>query len=430
MFKKAVFIFTVFLIFASTINAQNSNNEFISIVKQYFDKGNYKATINQLNFFIKKHKESPSVIDAFFKIGESYEKLKEYQKAIDTYKIISDRYPDTAHEKNALFISAYIYRNVLKKYDIAYSFYLKLKTKYLKTKYIKSVLMSLISLCEKLNKNSEAIDFINLLLKKYPSSKSFRLYYLPLKADFYLKTGNKKKAILSYKQLINYFKSIPDVAAAKYYSRLLYAYKIIGRLYQETGRISEASDYFFEESGQAKNIKLKTGLLYNAAVYSYKAKNYKKSALLLKGLIKASPFVSDTATKSAYLIYKCFKNTGNSNRSYYWLLSASLRGNSNASKKIKGLHFRLKKLIENKEYKKSYMMLIYSSALFETIKSGRNMGKIKNREDILFGLYLLSKSLIGLNNKNGAKKILSEIIQIGQNEKTADNARKLLKRLN
>lgn len=89
-----------------------------------------KEAISLYSDFLKNYPNSPKVADVYNQIAGLYYGLKDYQKAIDTYTELYDKYPDSKEGKNALFMVAFTYDETLKDKDKAIAAYKKFLEKF------------------------------------------------------------------------------------------------------------------------------------------------------------------------------------------------------------------------------------------------------------------------------------------------------------
>jgi len=82
------------------------------------------------NNFIKKYPDSAKVIDAYYEIARIYSDINDYKEVIKVYEKIADKYPNTKHERNALFMIGFTYDSNLRDTVNAITAYKKFLEKY------------------------------------------------------------------------------------------------------------------------------------------------------------------------------------------------------------------------------------------------------------------------------------------------------------
>ncbi|OGG04447.1 MAG: tol-pal system protein YbgF [Candidatus Glassbacteria bacterium RIFCSPLOWO2_12_FULL_58_11] len=68
-----------------------------------YTSSNYQMAIEGFTDFLQRYPDSPSVAEAYFYSGGSYQALKKYEEAIKSYSVIAAKYPDSRLHPDALF---------------------------------------------------------------------------------------------------------------------------------------------------------------------------------------------------------------------------------------------------------------------------------------------------------------------------------------
>jgi len=115
-----------------------TEDEYLTSAKSLYDSGLVKNDNELFNQSIKKYQEfitkfpkSEKVLFAYNQIaGINFDNLKNYPEAINTYKIVVDKYSDKKEGKQSLFMIAFIYDETMKDKENAKIYYRKFIEKY------------------------------------------------------------------------------------------------------------------------------------------------------------------------------------------------------------------------------------------------------------------------------------------------------------
>ncbi|MBN1632928.1 MAG: tetratricopeptide repeat protein [Ignavibacteria bacterium] len=141
--KKLIYSFFTLSLLALLISSCGdktsglSEEELFNQAKQMSDSSSLlnddnlrKEAISLYSEFLNNFPNSTKVTEVYNQIAGLYFGLKDYQKAIETYTELYDKYPDTREGKNALFMVAFTYDETLKDKDKAIAAYKKFLEKY------------------------------------------------------------------------------------------------------------------------------------------------------------------------------------------------------------------------------------------------------------------------------------------------------------
>ncbi|MFZ4592440.1 MAG: tetratricopeptide repeat protein, partial [Ignavibacteria bacterium] len=115
-----------------------TEEEYLTTAKSLYDSGLVKNDNELFNQSIKKYQEfiskfpnSEKVLFAYNQIaGINFDNLKNYPEAINTYKVVVDKYSDKKEGKQSLFMIAFIYDETMKDKENAKIYYKKFIEKY------------------------------------------------------------------------------------------------------------------------------------------------------------------------------------------------------------------------------------------------------------------------------------------------------------
>jgi outer membrane protein assembly factor BamD (BamD/ComL family) len=115
-----------------------TEEEYLTTAKSLYDSGLVKNDNELFNQSIKKYQEfiskfpnSEKVLFAYNQIaGINFDNLKNYPEAINTYKVVVDKYGDKKEGKQSLFMIAFIYDETMKDKENAKIYYKKFIEKY------------------------------------------------------------------------------------------------------------------------------------------------------------------------------------------------------------------------------------------------------------------------------------------------------------
>lgn len=143
MFKYKINLLGLLLIMSAVFFSCGNNekagseDELLTRAKQLSDSSNAinskdlrMQAIKLYEDFVAKFPKSEKLPEVYTKIAELYFGVEDYQKTIDTYKTIADKFPDTRFARQGLFMTAFIYDNQLNDKAKALEAYKKYVEKY------------------------------------------------------------------------------------------------------------------------------------------------------------------------------------------------------------------------------------------------------------------------------------------------------------
>ena len=151
---------------------------------------------------------------ALLKAARNYERVEEWQKAINTYQVLVQEYPDSKYALPALGNIAEDYK-VLEDYASAAHWNEEIFHRFPGTKEAEDALYNASYFYEKAEQWPEVIRVNNLFIATYPDNPESKNLFFD-NAKYYLKLGNLAKANQIYQEFANLYPDDPRTVEAFY----------------------------------------------------------------------------------------------------------------------------------------------------------------------------------------------------------------------
>ncbi len=196
------------------INEESSYDEslFFTGVKFYANK-NYTYAMQFFKEIIDKYPNSNFYVSSYFLLGDCYKNMKEYQKALDTYKKAITLSPKNDTVAQTLFNMANIYKK-MHFYSRARRIYTSIMKDYATTRWGDRAQFMLAKSYYDEKRYKKAL---NLLLNIDKHSSYYSLSML-LASEIFIKENNDAKAVLAYYSISG---KLSDIDVEQYYRELI-----------------------------------------------------------------------------------------------------------------------------------------------------------------------------------------------------------------
>jgi TolA-binding protein len=273
-FNKASDIYAK--LFSGSTDKLNDAFTFYQYAQALFKANRTAEAIKALNDLQRRFRNSRFSDDSQYLIGWIYFQHGDFNKAIQNYLMLFDKYPKSPIIPIAYYSIGDSYFN-LGDYDSAISYYTQLIDKYPDTKYVFDAINGIQYCYIAKDQPDNAISLIDIFIDNNPDSK-FADQILFKKGEIYFSMGNYAKAAEGYKELINRFPQSSYVPNAYYW---------VGKSYLNTGKTEDAKQMF--QLTADNHLKSDVGIssvLELGAIYN-KEKNYFKEVEIYNYAINA-----------------------------------------------------------------------------------------------------------------------------------------------
>jgi len=138
----------------------------------YQNGGNLELAIIEFRHYLDYYPKIYNADEAQFNVAKSFQALKQYQEAINNYRLLLKKYKDSDHKVEAIYHQGECYEET-NKFNKAVAIYLLIIKEHFQTEWAK-----------------KAKDKIEEIANKFPQSKEFRK--IKRKADKIYRKGTKK----------------------------------------------------------------------------------------------------------------------------------------------------------------------------------------------------------------------------------------------
>ena len=257
----------------------------------------YDNAIPACQNFIKNYPESPQVKDVLNELVRAYEFREDYEKVIATNLLIIEKYPT---EARWALINTQDAFDKLKQYDKAIETYQGLIRK-TEDASLKHLLKNQIAIAyRRADKLDEAIRWWNDYLSEPMSQREWAMAMRQL-ADTYIKDKNYSKGTQSFKEIINKCPGTEDAAVA--YLKLADTYS--SRLHDDQSAL-DAYDNMIRSFPE--NCFLIPEAMFNKARIYTVQKNFDKAIVTYQEIVKNYPDYAKAAKVSIRIINEYLKN--------------------------------------------------------------------------------------------------------------------------
>ncbi len=209
-------------------NKESSYDEslFFTGIK-FFANKNYTYAIQFFKEIVNKYPNSGFYVSSYFLLGDCYKNMKEYQKALDIYKKAIMLSPKNDTVAQTLFDMADIYIKI-RFYSQARRIYNSVIKNYATTKWADKALY----LLAKLYYDEKRYDKALKILLNIEKNNSYYSLSMLLAAEIFIKNNNDAKAVLAYYSMSS---KLSDINIEKYYKELIDVAEALCRFNDYTG---------------------------------------------------------------------------------------------------------------------------------------------------------------------------------------------------
>ncbi|MDR1764443.1 MAG: tetratricopeptide repeat protein [Dysgonamonadaceae bacterium] len=218
---------------------------------------NYNGKISLLNTIINDYPSSPYVPEAMFEKGRAYVMLENNASAIETYRLLQERFPDSENARKAGLQTGLLYFNDNRLQNSAEA-YKKVISKYPGSEEAKVALQDLKSVYFEMNDVSGYADYVRTLggAAQFDPSEQDSLTYLA--AERLFNRNNREQAKTA---MIKYLQSFPNGAFA------VNAHYYLGRIYADDNNPLSAKNEFQKVLDSGNTQFTEGALTYLAQTY-------------------------------------------------------------------------------------------------------------------------------------------------------------------
>lgn len=411
--KKLITILFCFIL-PFYLFSNDPTDEYFSIIAQYYDKQDYQGTLNQLNYFIKKYPQSPLVINALQSIASAHERMGNFPQAILAYQEIMQKFPDTQHERQAHFSIGFIQLTQIKDYNLALKTYQEIYQKHNQSKYGKAALEYLVTICEKLKKYQEAIEFIDIMVDKYPNYANTYSLYLPLKARFQILQNKHRDAISTYQMLIKFLEENPGNIIKNIRQMKETAYAELANLYLRFRFLDLSARYFTLAIEHTTNFSAMSKYALLAIETFTSLGQYQEGIVFLKNVYNKISFTDENSAAVANSISVLLSRQQKVQEEFFWRLKAAAAGFSQNYSEMDKLFNKITQEYTNEQkYREALEFYLTAEKVYREIPENKKKIYIPRIRNILAKCYFFAGEIYNrMNNVSSAREYYEQVIKL------------------
>ncbi len=255
-FSKASDIYSK--LFSGSNDRLNNDFAFYQYAQALFKADRTAEAIQALNDLQRRFRNSIYSDDSQYLIGWIHFQKGDFNKAIENYQLMFDKYPKSPISPISYYSIGDSYFN-LGDYDSAISYYTQLIDKYPNTKYVFDAINGIQYCYIAKDEPDNAVSLIDIYIDNNPDSK-FADQILFKKGEIYFSIGNYEKSVEGYKELINDYPQSSLVPNSYYW---------IGKSYLNVDKTEDAKSMFqltadnYLKSDVGISSVLELGSIYN-----------------------------------------------------------------------------------------------------------------------------------------------------------------------
>lgn len=226
---------------------------------------NYTGKNTDLTTLIEKYPNSSYVDDAIFEMARTYERLKEYDAAIENYNKILSQMPQSVYARKALLQLGLIYYNK-SDFNNSLVYYKKVVENYKNTEESNAALVGIKNNYIDMNKVDDYFDYSSSIgnQSQVTSSAQDSIYYMAVEKKYMAGDSGSESQLEDY---LNRFPNGSFRLNASFY---------LAEGYYNKGQFSKSLDLYREVVSKPDNIFSEQSLL-KAGELTFNAKNYNEA---------------------------------------------------------------------------------------------------------------------------------------------------------